>query len=79
MIQLLITVVTTGTTANGVNLFTGSLNKYRPVVSGGGVSYLAGRSIPGYIDSSGDITVRNTGDVIPTGSSITIHFCYIST
>lgn len=47
--------------ASGSNVFIGTINKYRPMITAIGVTYYSSHALVMSINPNGNITIRNTG------------------
>lgn len=73
VVALEIAITTTGSTASGGDLWTGTLNTFTPAIGGGLTGYLGARAIITGLTTSKVITVRNAGaSAISSGSTIRV-------
>ena len=79
VVQLFVECTSSGSTSAGSNCFAGTISDTSliPKVYGGGTSYSASSGLIGYIDSSGNITVRVVGATLATNRPFTMVFTYI--
>ena len=79
VITLDINLTSSGTTNTGSNAFKGTINNstFYPKVSAGGTSYNGSTGLLGYIDTSGNITIRVIGANFSSGKDFSIVFTYV--
>ena len=82
VVQLSITVQNSSSVASSGNVFTGTLNTtaLRPLMVTTGGSFFGAHAINGYLNQSGDITIRNASSTTVTisgASTATVSFTYI--
>lgn len=78
-VQLVLRVQKSSATAQGANIFAGTLNTtaLRPAISATGCGYFGTRNITGTITSSGAIVVRNCGESLPANNTVVLSFTYL--
>lgn len=79
VIQLTIRVHKTTATAQGANIFEGTLTPSgrRPAISSMGCGYFGTRNITGAITSAGAIVIRNCGESLPANNTVSVSFTYL--
>lgn len=78
MRMLILAFDSTGTTASGSNLFTGTMTTTasRPKIATGGYGYIGGVAVMGQLTAAGGITIRACGGSIASGSTTWVYFTY---
>ena len=62
---------------NGGNVFTGKLSNYLPATNAFGAGYYVGVSLGLFINTSGNITIRNTGSTISKYNNVAPCVTYV--